>query len=210
MRFERKYRIDDKSVAAVKQLMRFHPASFRELYPDRQVNNIYFDTPTLSTFHQNVNGNNERKKFRVRWYGEDVRAIESPTFEIKIKHNELGSKETMPVLPFSLDHLQPITQQVNRISSQSLALQPVLLNSYYRSYLISNDGKYRLTLDHQMTYHSLLNAPRFRKYYIHDDAVILEVKYEEADDNQVNFITQNMPFRQGKHSKYVNGVQMTY
>ena len=210
MRFERKYRVDDKSVATIKQLLRFHPASFRELFPDRQVNNIYFDTPGLATFHQNINGSNERKKFRVRWYGEDIREVENPQFEIKIKHNELGTKETSPILPFSLHELDALAREVNRTSQQAIGLRPILLNSYLRSYLISRDGRYRLTIDRQMAYHSLLSGPKFRKYVIRDDAIILEIKYEEEHDDRVTFITQHMPFRQAKHSKYVNGVQMTH
>lgn len=208
MRFERKYRIEGKPAATVKQLLRYHPASFRELYPDRQVNNVYFDTPALETFHQNVYGKNERKKFRVRWYGERVDAADQARFEIKIKHNELGEKESFSVEGFALPGLDALTKHVNELSAPML-LRPVLLNAYLRSYLISKDGRFRVTIDREMRYHSLLASYGFRQYQIADDAVIVEVKYEEEDDEWAPFITQHMPFRQAKHSKYVQGVQMT-
>ena len=209
MRFERKYRIEQKTVEVVKQMLRFHPAGFTTLFPDRQVNNIYFDTETLDTYRQNVYGVNERKKFRVRWYGENPLEIANPQFEIKIKHNELGTKEVYPIEAFTLDNLGPLTRKVSRIPQPSIPLKPVLLNSYIRSYYISADKQFRVTIDHQLRYHSLLNGPKFRTYQIYDDAIIVEIKYEEDIDDRVNFLTQRMPFRQEKHSKYVNGVMMT-
>lgn len=209
MRFERKYRIEGKSIAMVKQLLRFHPAGFRTLYPDRQINNIYFDTGDMTTFTQNVYGINERKKYRLRWYGEDLQEILNSQFEIKIKHNELGEKETHDFPDSRLKDLSRITRHASRILTPALPLRPVLLNSYNRSYFGSMDGKFRLTIDVDLRYHSLLVSPAFRKYLIRDDAIIVEVKYDETVDQEVEFITQHMPFRQGKHSKYVNGVFMT-
>ncbi|MEM7367381.1 MAG: polyphosphate polymerase domain-containing protein [Bacteroidota bacterium] len=208
MRFERKYRIEGKPAATVKQLLRFHPASFRELYPDRQVNNIYFDTPALETFHQNVYGKNERKKFRVRWYGEILDAAGEAQLEIKIKHNELGEKQSFAVQAFSLPDIESLTQEVNRVANGAV-MQPILLNAYRRSYLISRDGRFRVTVDRDMRYHTLLASAWFHRYQIADDAVIVEVKYEEAEDEYAPFITQHMPFRQAKHSKYVQGIQLT-
>ena len=81
-------------------MIRLHPASFRTLYPPRQVNNIYFDTRDLLGFRQNIAGQNERRKYRVRWYGEEVKAVSKPRFEIKRKHNELGDKLVSPIGEF--------------------------------------------------------------------------------------------------------------
>jgi len=71
LRYERKYKLDLATPAFVKQVIKMHPASFRKIHPDRQVNNIYFDTIDLTTYKDNVIGIADRKKFRVRWYGED-------------------------------------------------------------------------------------------------------------------------------------------
>ena len=209
MRFERKYRIEGKPEATVRQLLRFHPASFRPLFPDRQVNNVYFDTPDLQSFHQNVAGKNERKKYRVRWYGENLQYIQQAKLEIKSKHNELGEKESFPFEAVQLKDLRTLSHQVHQLLGPSVHLHPILLNSYLRSYWISRDKRFRITIDHEMRYHSLVTTPRFRSYQIGDLAVVVEVKYEEADDAFATFITQHMPFRQAKHSKYVQGVQLT-
>jgi hypothetical protein len=39
-----------------------------------------------------------------------------------------------------------------------------------------------------------------------DQAVILEVKYDQELDGELDEIFQNLPFRLGKNSKYVEGV----
>ena len=39
-------------------------------FPDRIVNNVYFDTPDLAAFEANLWGAPERRKCRLRWYGE--------------------------------------------------------------------------------------------------------------------------------------------
>jgi hypothetical protein len=210
MRFERKYRTEGRSLASVEQLLRLHPASFRPLHPARQVNNIYFDTPDLLTFAQNVQGQNQRKKYRIRWYGADPAQISKPQFEIKIKHNELGRKETFSLDAFSLTDLRPATQAVNQLLPGNFGLiRPALLNAYRRSYWISFDGQFRVTIDHAMRFHSLLLAPHFHRFLHQDPAIIIEVKYDESVDQRIDFITQHMPFRQAKHSKYVQGMLMS-
>ncbi len=211
MRYERKYRLEGVSVPAIRQLLRLHPASFRTLHPDRQVNNIYFDTPSLSTFRQNAGGDGDRKKFRLRWYGTDLWDTREARLEIKFKENELGGKHVQPISPFDLHDLRELTAEVQALTSaqQKNVLLPTLLNSYGRSYFISMNGRYRLTMDYDLRYHSLIRAPHFRSYHIQDAAVVLEIKYEAAEDAGIGHITQHLPFRQSRHSKYVNGMQMT-
>lgn len=211
MRYERKYRLEGVSVPAIRQLLRLHPAAFRTHFPDRQVNNVYFDTPALTTFHQNAAGDDDRKKFRVRWYGTDLRATGEPRLEIKFKQSELGAKHIWSLPAFDLNDLGGLSSQVHQLLQHQSAglLQPTLLNSYGRSYLISGDGRYRLTIDYDLRYHSLLKSPRFHHYHIADTAVVLEIKYEAEDDTRIGHITQHLPFRQSRHSKYVNGMVLT-
>ncbi|MEM9916530.1 MAG: polyphosphate polymerase domain-containing protein [Bacteroidota bacterium] len=210
MRYERKYKVDDMSLAVAKQILKWHPASFRPLYPDRQINNIYFDTPNLTTYHENVMGISERKKYRVRWYGDDVRVIGRPRFEMKIKNNQLGSKEVLPIDEFRLDDLRSLTQGVNRLSRAPQALRPVLLNAYRRSYYGTSDGHFRITIDETVHYFSFLNAFRFTRFNLSDQAIIVELKYEQALEGEAaQKIMQHLPFRQTKSSKYVNGMNLT-
>ena len=57
---------------------------FSNQFTDRQVNSIYFDDEHYTSIKQNIEGISEKKKYRLRWYG-DFRNIKNPTFEIKAK-----------------------------------------------------------------------------------------------------------------------------
>jgi len=209
MRFERKYRVDNLSMQHILQIIKSHPASFRSLYPDRSIHNIYFDTPHLACLNDNLGGVNVRKKYRVRWYGDDIRNIVNPTLEIKYKENELGGKTQLDVPNFSLSDLQNLQQAVNQLVPQQHTLQPVLLNSYRRSYWGTSDQKFRMTVDSHLQFHSLLHSRRFFNYVHRDSATIVELKYEQEDDHELSRITRFLPFRLSKNSKYVNGVMLT-
>lgn len=208
MRYERKYKIENLSYSLVEQSIRLHPAGFRKIFPDRQVNNIYFDTSDWTTFKENVMGIAERKKFRVRWYGPDLETIEQPIFEIKIKSNQLGDKISHPVTPFQLSNLELTLKEIQHLSQAKVPLLPTLLNSYHRSYFGTPDGKFRITLDRRLRYFSLLNNIKFNAYQIEDKEVVMELKYEETLDLATDRITQHFPFRMTKSSKYVSGIEL--
>jgi hypothetical protein len=209
MRFERKYRVDNLSMHHIMQIIRSHPASFYKLYPNRTVNNIYFDTPNMTCLNDNLMGINIRKKYRVRWYGDDINTINSPNLEIKFKENELGGKTIFPVEPFLLSNIKDIQQQVNTMIPQLYTLQPTLLNSYSRSYWGTKDLKFRITIDTDLRFHSLIHSRNFFKYVTSDKVVIVELKYEKDDEKAIKRITSFLPFRLSKNSKYVNGIMIT-
>lgn len=207
MRFERKYRIDHLSKYAVEQAVKLHPAGFRKIFPNRQVNNIYFDTPDYQTGLQNIEGVNQRKKYRVRWYGKDLQAIKKPKFEIKIKQNELGTKQLVKLEDTQLNDLARITNQINlQLQNRLLVLYPTLLNTYQRSYFGTADGKFRMTVDWDLQFYTLLHKTAFSQYPLSQKGVVLELKYEETEDELANDIFKYLPFRQTKNSKYVTGL----
>ena len=210
MRYERKFKMYNLMPDLITQMVRLHPASFKKIYPDRQINNIYFDTSTLSTYWDNVNGVASRKKYRVRWYSDDVTKIKKPHFEVKARLNELGTKKIIRIDDFDLDNLRFLNRIVNELKDSPGRLQPVLMNSYKRSYYGTPDGKFRVTIDWDIRYFSMMFAQRFTRYTVQDfNAVVFEMKYDRYDDNDTDRITQHFPFRQTKSSKYVTGVQYT-
>ena len=209
MRFERKYRIEGWTLEEVRAYVREHPLSFYEQYPDRQVNNIYLDTPDLEQFRMNLIGAGERRKYRVRWYGYNDVTIESPVLEVKIKHNELGEKETQKLEDPPVLTQEAVQAWIDEKIPEKGPLVPVLLNRYERSYLISYDGKFRLTLDREMRFHTMEHTAYQPLPYLRDEAIVMEIKYDRALDTEWKRISWHFPFRVGKNSKYVNGVLMT-
>lgn len=209
MRYERKYRIEDVDRRVILQTLKLHPAGLVQLHPDRQINNIYFDTPGLTTYRENVMGIANRDKYRVRWYGWEPLVVEKPILEIKHRRNNVGTKTFHAMEAFEFEDLQPLVEAVNRHSGTTAPLLPTLQNSYKRAYFSTRDLKFRLTLDWDLSYASMRTARRFTKHQHKEPNVhILELKYEQELEPEADRITQFLPFKSTKNSKYVTGVAM--
>ena len=208
MRYERKYRIENQALAFVEQMIRHHPWGFSTLFPDRQVNNIYFDTPGMTCYKENVAGIAERKKYRVRWYG-DLEATEGVKnqLEIKIKNNALGDKERYDFPAFALSDWNTLGNIVTDSLSRPVSLIPTLLNSYQRSYFGLPTEKFRITIDRALGYCPLIQESQKPSIRHLDEAIIVEIKYDESLEAEANQVLQYIPFRATKNSKYVTGIE---
>ena len=103
-RYERKFFVENKTAIELDLIVKNHPYFFKEIFKERFINNIYFDTPNLSNYYANVDGNYNRRKVRIRWYGNLLGEIENPKLEIKIKQGELGNKIIHSVNNFILNN----------------------------------------------------------------------------------------------------------
>ena len=101
-RFERKFVLENSSLSFAKMLLKTNDGIFSPIYQKRRVNNMYFDTPNLTSYYENHFGKSDRTKIRVRWYGETFGKIEEPILEIKIKHGAAGKKKSYPIKSFEL------------------------------------------------------------------------------------------------------------
>ena len=209
MRYERKYRLEGVDPEWVRQWVVNHPNSFRLLYPDRQVNNIYLDSLDFDLYNQNLAGAGTRKKYRIRWYGSDLKNLNNPVLETKIRINELGAKEYVPLENRSMPNRASFLKYIDKEKNMILPLQPVFVNSYIRSYYQSIDTKFRITLDRNLVFYPYPDSGKVGSLRAKDDAVILEVKYDESLDSLWHNMAQSFPFRQSKNSKFVVGVQLT-
>lgn len=211
MRYERKYRIEQVDRRLILQILRLHPAGLTQLYPDRQINNIYFDTPGLTTYKENVMGIANRDKYRVRWYGWEPTIVQKPILEIKHRRNNVGTKTFHPIEAFSFDDLRPLVQAVNQNSGTTAPLLPTLQNSYKRAYFATPDQKFRITLDWDLSYASMRTCRTFSKHQQREPHIhVLELKYEQELEQEVDRITQFLPFKSTKNSKYVTGVELCW
>src|SRR5688572_29998156 len=103
LRYERKFLITNYSYKDVLQILKFHPACFSEIFEERSINNIYFDTPGLLHYYDNIEGSPDRLKVRIRWYGELFGPVDKPVLEYKIKKGLMGKKESHALRPFVLN-----------------------------------------------------------------------------------------------------------
>lgn len=220
-RYERKFAISNSNKPEVETIVKLHPAMFREVFYERQVNNLYFDTLDMDNYNDNVVGAKERLKVRIRWYGDMFGMIEAPVLEIKCKNGLLGGKAQFTLPSFVLDEnislglfdplFTQLPEDVSAIKQCLLSLKCTLLNSYSRKYFLSVDGKYRLTIDSNLDYFRILNSKNsFLNKYTDKLNIILELKYKDNNDKLATMISANFPFLITKSSKYVNGIDFLY
>ncbi|MDA8734218.1 polyphosphate polymerase domain-containing protein [Flavobacteriaceae bacterium] len=215
-RYERKFHIKNLTKDEVISFINLDSSIFRFAFKTRVINNIYFDNIYFKNYYENVEGDTDRIKVRVRWYGELFKDLKKPKLEIKIKKGFLGYKESMSIEKFDLTKdLSNIFFQIKDTYLYNYYnlknLNPVLMNSYTRSYYISNDNNYRITIDDNQSYYKISkNNNNFNKKFIDYNSIVLELKYNDQNDDDVSLITQNFPFRMTKNSKYVNGIESVY
>lgn len=214
-RFERKFAVTSLTKAQLDNLIQLHPAAFSQEYPQRNVNNIYFDTYEYKAAQDNLDGIASRCKVRIRWYGDLFGAIRAAKLEFKYKEGMVGRKERYTLDTFSLDAgfdpriLQESLSDLKvpeRVRYHLRQLSPMLLNRYTRQYYRSADRLFRLTVDHGLGYYRLQNS---HNYFINKQkavaSLVVELKYPIEVDELAGTITNGFPFRLTKNSKYVSG-----
>jgi len=216
LRYERKFLPAGRSVAEVVALVRQHPALFREAYPERPVNNLYFDTPNLRHYYDHVSGHARRVKVRLRWYGEFHGRIDNPRLEFKRREGLLGGKTTHRLPPFTVnggfDRAALAALWAGADLSEATRLRlcgvvPVLANRYRRRYFVSADGQFRVTLDWALeTYDARASAHAPRVLRLDEPSLILELKYDAAHAGEADRVASAFPFRLTRCSKYVLGI----
>lgn len=214
-RYERKFTVDDLTFDQVEDSILGNSYLFKEIYDVRQVNNIYFDDIHYSAYYSNIEGLSERKKYRLRWYGELLGEIKNPVLEAKVKKASLGTKFHFNINAFIMkprfdpNIFNTIFKEsglADDICSELLTLSPALVNSYRRKYYLSHNGLYRVTIDRDISYYYV--SPNINHVLTKSDheGIVVEIKYAHENDNCLDKLTNQFPFRLGRNSKYVQGV----
>ena len=219
-RYERKFLVDQLDDHQVRAIVRLHPSMFIQAYPPRFVNNIYLDSQDMENYVDNVSGVGDRRKVRIRWYGELFGGIDRPILEFKIKRGLVGTKEQLPLGPFTLgrgfssDTLERLLASdalPDLVRSRLTDLNGVLVNRYYRWYFATLDGKYRVTVDTDLSYY---RVGRLRSSFAHSQVdhsnIIVELKYLSQDEGSANRVSSHFPFRVTRNSKYVQGIERVF
>lgn len=217
VRFERKFLVSDLSFSEVLAIIRRNKGMFREIFHERAINNIYYDTPALTNYFENVDGATHRRKARVRWYGHLSGAIPKPVLEFKIKNGLPGSKEAYPLAGFDLGpgpgywQIPPIFERAKlpgEVNQETSYMVPALVNRYHRRYFQSADGLYRTTVDFNLQFYGVRGN---RIHYLCKcrpiPHMVLEIKYAPEHDRGAELVSRGFPFRLSQMSKYVMGVE---
>ena len=219
-RYERKFAVANRSLVEVQQLIKLHPAFFRDIFQQRAINNIYFDSLEWKHRCDSINGSENRLKIRIRWYGDLFGNITHPVLEFKWKHGLMVRKDSFPLEAFELttgmnfDHVEHVLRTAHlpaRLREEALAVKPVLVNRYLRKYLLSADKQFRVTLDSKLQFYRIRRyANSFLDRSINDCHIIVELKYGKDSDGIADQISSIFPFRMSRWSKFVAGLDTKY
>lgn len=215
-RFERKFVLPHATPSGVFAMIRRHPGAFREVFPERTVNNVYLDTFNHRAYRDHVHGVSRRTKVRIRWYGSFSGESESRVLEFKNKEGLLGSKAAFPIRNLAINGgvsraaihrcLEGAGMPEN-LHHKVRTLIPTLANTYRRRYFESADGRFRLTVDFELRFAGQPGSS-FQWLRSHRDipAAILELKYDEAHADAASAVAGSFPCRVTRCSKYVLGI----
>ena len=216
LRHEIKFVAHASERSAVLQWVRNHWAGFGEPYPERRINNVYFDTYELSAFHENLSGTSRRSKVRWRWYGE-TKQPKRGTLEVKRRRGGLGWKLSYRTRGDALEQrswrevrarIRDDLPTGGRVWLDANPL-PILVNRYRRRYFASGDGAVRLTLDwdQQVYDQKLRSRPNLHRRANLANTLVVEFKLRVGEHNHASAMVQGLPLRLSRNSKYVIGVQ---
>jgi SPX domain protein involved in polyphosphate accumulation len=207
-------------VHQVLALVKLHPAMFYQPYPPRYVNNLYLDTEGLDNYQDNFSGVGERRKVRLRWYGDLFGDIQRPVLEFKVKSGWVGTKVSYPFAPFVLDWQfchQTYRESLARaslpdaVAERMRSVHVVLCNRYYRWYFATRDERFRVTVDTEMTFYQVRKTRNsFVHRYVDHNHVVVELKYPKPQDVEAERVSRRFPFSVTKSSKYVAGIERVY
>jgi hypothetical protein len=219
-RFERKYLMSGLLRHDIELFIKLHPAIFSEIYGERFVNSLYFDSFSMQHYFNHVNGTKDRMKIRIRWYGDLFGEISDPVLEIKKKEGSLSTKKSYPLGKFSLSNEFNCKSLWDTLKKSAVpdalkleltCLQPVLITRYRRKYFKSSDCCYRATIDSDIEYYRLgSNCNNIMFRVVGSDKIILELKYGRDRSDSAEKVTNYFPFRIAKNSKYVNSIEELY
>ncbi len=229
-RFELKYRINESKA----QEIRYFVENYLECDPygadkpnrSYPVHSLYLDSPGLNTYFRTVNGDRNRFKLRLRFYGSE----DSPIFfEIKQRRNRVIHKKRAQVYKDAIQDLfnghAPTKKHLVKNSMTELdALEhfcllrgklqasPKLHITYMReAYEERHSNEVRVTIDRNVrssqVRHDGFEAQQSGGLPVFGNTVILELKFTNRFPDWLNELTQRFHLRKESASKYVDSIE---
>lgn len=186
---------------------------FNEIFKERRINSIYFDRYDYRNYYETDDGEKYRSKTRLRWYGEIFSSNINGSLENKIKINNRNNKIINKIKNINFQNEICTKYIKNKIFSQLVSKnvtkiklkneQPTSIITYQRRYFKNNE--IRITLDKNLLTKRLYNLDKLYKrnnFFSKNKFKILEIKYNEKNDEDVMQITNRFNYNIGKFSKY--------
>jgi len=188
----------------------------RRTYAPRYICNVYFDTPALQCYADNLGGFPERVKLRIRWYG-DFPASDNCTLELKKRRNQITWKSRcalgdLDLQTWSWDEVRLFLIEKSAPSFHrymNLLCVPTLITRYRRQYYEAVDSGVRVTVDSDLCFVDQRNRsiPNFIFNIYRFDSPLLELKFPLADRVQAQSLVKALNLRRTRFSKYSVGME---
>ena len=189
---------------------------FREIHQKRRINSIYFETPDLKDLKDTIDGEKNRSKLRLRWYGNTFNNFAECVLENKIKVNNknykirhnLGKIEFKNII--STHQISKILKNLKKIDDkfkiQYKIRNPNLLISYERRYFMYKN--IRITLDINLKSKDFYKKKKIleNEFFFKQKYSIVEMKFQDEDYKDILSITKYFKSRVSKFSKYENAL----
>lgn len=241
-RKEKKFIIDSKTFSNLKEIFDGPNSNFKTDHLDKEtdftfIENIYFDSPDLNSYHQSLKGDENRFKLRLRKYAQDFKKADDRIFfEIKSKENGETVKKRVafksewldsflkngnfPEGEFALLNSDKKPQKSLKIIGliydliKDLKYRPVLTSNYIRyAYKLKGSKSIRITIDRDLNFKSLVNdLPVLIPYQesIQKHQYIVEIKYL-ADELLLEISNViDLLGQSNKFSKYSYGIYQAF
>ena len=214
MRFERKFETQNSDKSLLFSLLKSF--DFVEVYSERNISSIYYDTREFTNYFDSESGISNRKKIRIRYYSDN---FNNPLIEHKIKQAELGKKDYTSLKDFTNSETLPVhfIKSLNQPSNIfipkkiDLVYLPNVFITYRRKYLESNTFNIRITLDNKIRFSSvnLTKGNFIVNRNVPSESSVLEIKYDQKTMLTEEFcenISQKLNLNSSRFSKYCDAV----
>ena len=189
---------------------------FREIFQKRKINSIYFETKNFDDLLDTIDGEKNRSKLRMRWYGETFNCVIEPILENKIKINnknykkKQNLKETNISNEISITEIKKIINNIKILDNHAQikynTRDPNILLSYDRRYFMFKN--IRITLDTNLRSCNFYRKKKISKndFFIKKKFSIVEFKYHDNEFEEIKKLSENFKNRFTKFSKYENSL----
>lgn len=180
-----------------------------------KVSSLYFDDYCNSSLNDNIIGQSNRKKFRIRVYNGSDTYIR---LEKKIKHNKGGKKEACPLTKdqyamVQLGNYKDLDDTADTkllkgfcLEGMTRGLKPKVIVEYNRKSFVYSYGDIRVTLDYDIKHSSgstdLFDDEQIYAPAVEPGQVVLEVKYTGYLPEVIKNLVQQSVVTQTGISKY--------
>lgn len=195
-------------ITKVEKAIHLSKFAFRKPFPDRQINSIYFDDFSFSSFEDSIEGNCLRTKTRLRWYGNEDSEV-SAVLELKKKKGMYSWKHLYQNKYRINPKARNWTTFIKFLQKEGkdlilTQLKPKSIVSYQRNYYASFDGKVRITIDRNLkTYRQDISVnPNLTRPKDHFELIIMEMKVDVSNSNLIRMVSEDIPFNPKRFSKY--------